>query len=93
LNTLKLRPSFKKIKQKKKQQLSAKNAQIGYDSGLASEALEGEPTPQQTLSFIDGSEDLRVYEYVMLVTHLDVDVVTVVQLFAIMALGNNSCET
>ena len=41
-------------------------------------ALESGSTPQQTLSFIDGPDDLQLYEYSVLVTNLASDVVTVV---------------
>lgn len=42
-------------------------------------AIEHEQTRQQPLAFIDGPENIKVYEYAVLVTNLESDVVSLVQ--------------
>jgi hypothetical protein len=42
-------------------------------------ALEHKASGQQELAFVDGPEDLRAFEYSVLVTNLDDDIITLVQ--------------
>jgi len=42
-------------------------------------ALEDKDNPQQSFAFIDGPEDMKAYEYSVLVTNLDYDLIAIVQ--------------
>lgn len=48
-------------------------------SGESMLALEHKHSGQQELAFVDGPEDMRAYEYSVLVTSLDDDIITLVQ--------------
>ncbi|MCP3671415.1 MAG: hypothetical protein GY814_13480, partial [Gammaproteobacteria bacterium] len=41
--------------------------------------LEGKKNDQQSLAFVDGPEDLKLYEYSVLITSLEDDIIAIVQ--------------